>query len=214
MVAAVEFAARKLGAEWRTGEAARVALDRDRVQAVQTPTTTIPCDGVVVAGGAWTTEVAAAFGLRSGVRPMRGQIVHLALDADTGRWPVLQPIRSHYVVPWPEGRLALGATVEDVGFDARATASGMRLLFSEGLRLCPGLGDATFLEVRVGLRPTSDDDLPVLGTVPGHDNVVVASGHGANGLLLGPVSGRVVADVVGGRPPPLDIDKFSPARFV
>jgi D-amino-acid dehydrogenase len=215
MVAALEFAARALGVAWHSGEDARVVHDGDRVRRVETPNAAIPCETVVIAGGAWTTELAAAFGMRTGVRPVRGQIVHLRLDTetDTGAWPVLQPILSHYVVPWAEGRLALGATVEDVGFDPRPTASGLRQLFSEGLRLCPGLADATFLEVRVGLRPTSDDDLPLLGPLPGHDGVVVASGHGANGLLLGPVSGRVVADLVSGLAPSVDVAEFSPARF-
>jgi glycine/D-amino acid oxidase-like deaminating enzyme len=149
----------------------------------------------------------------TGVRPVRGQIVHLELDADTGSWPVLQPIRSHYVVPFRGGRLALGATVEDVGFDARPTAGGLRQLFSEGLRVSPGLAHASFLEVRVGLRPVSDDDLPVIGAIPGAENAYVASGHGANGLLLGPVTGRVVADLVSGRRAPLDVTPFSPGRF-
>jgi D-amino-acid dehydrogenase len=86
-------------------------------------------------------------------------------------------------------------------------------LLSEGLRLSPGLADATFLEVRVGVRPVSDDDLPVIGTLPGAENVYVASGHGANGLLLGPVTGRVVADAIAGREPTFDLTSFSPARF-
>ena len=194
MVAALEFAARSLGVDWRT-ETAQLVVDGNEVT-VETPTATISTGVVVIAGGAWTTELASAFGMRTGVRPVRGQIVHLHLDADTGSWPVLQPIRSHYVVPFRDGRVALGATVEDVGFEVRPTASGIAELFSEGLRLSPGLADATFLEVRVGLRPVSDDDLPVIGALPGAENVYVASGHGANGLLLGPVTGRVVAGLV------------------
>ncbi len=212
MVAALEFAARTLGVEWRS-EAAQLVVDRGQIRAVETPTATITCAAVVIAGGAWTTELASSFGMRTGVRPVRGQIVHLHLDADTGSWPVLQPIRSHYVVPFRDGRLALGATVEDVGFEVRPTASGIGQLFSEGLRLSPGLADATFLEVRVGLRPVSDDDLPVIGALPGAENVYVASGHGANGLLLGPVTGRVIADVVSGRTASVDLTSFSPARF-
>ncbi len=212
MVAALEFAARALGVDWRN-ETAQLVVERGRLVAVESPTATVGCGAAVIAGGAWTTDVARAFGMRSGVRPVRGQIVHLHLDADTASWPVLQPIFSHYVVPFRDGRLALGATVEDVGFDVRPTAAGLRLLFSEGLRLSPGLADATFLEVRVGLRPVSDDDLPVIGGLPGADTVYVASGHGANGLLLGPVSGRVVADLVGGRTPAVEIADFSPARF-
>ena len=114
-------------------------------------------------------------------------------------------------MPWDDGRVALGATVEDVGFDARATAAGLRQLFSEGLRVSPGLAEATFREVRVGLRPVSDDDLPVLGPLPDVGNVHVATGHGANGLLLGPVSGRIVADLVADRRPALDVAAFAPA---
>jgi len=116
-------------------------------------------------------------------------------------------------VPWSDGRVALGATHEDVGFDARATAGGLRQLFSEGLRVSPGLADATFLEVRVGLRPVSDDDLPIIGPLPGAEHVFVAAGHGANGLLLGPVTGRIVADEVASGRLPLDLAPFAPERF-
>jgi D-amino-acid dehydrogenase len=168
---------------------------------------------VVIAGGAWTPALADTFGLRCGVRPVRGQIVHLDVDADTSTWPVLQPIFGHYVVPWHDGRVALGATVEEAGFDTRATAAGLRQLFSEGLRVSPGLAHAGFREVRVGLRPVSDDDLPILGPLPHAPSVHVATGHGANGLLLGPVTGRLVADLVAARTPALDIDAFSPERL-
>jgi D-amino-acid dehydrogenase len=151
------------------------------------------------------------------VRPQRGQIVHLRVDGDragdTARWPVLQPVLSHYVVPWPDGRVALGATMEEVGFDSRPTVGGIRQLLSEGLCLAPGLADATFLEVRVGLRPVSDDDLPILGAIPGVAGAFVATGHGANGLLLGPVSARLVADVVRCDAPALDLAPFAPDRF-
>jgi D-amino-acid dehydrogenase len=199
LVAALEFAARALGVQWRKEAAPPIA--------------SVAADAVVIAGGAWTPSIAAEFGLASGVRPVRGQIVYLQTGVDTSRWPVLQPILSHYVVPWSDGRVALGATHEDVGFDARATAGGLCQLFSEGLRVSPGLADATFLEVRVGLGPVSDDDLPLIGALPGAEHVFVAAGHGANGLLLGPATGRVIADLIADRPPPLDLAPFAPARF-
>ena len=72
---------------------------------------------------------------------------------------------------------------------------------------------ATFVEVRVGLRPVSADDAPVLGALPGWANAFVCTGHGANGLLLGPYSARLVADLVLGRTPPTDINAFGPERF-
>jgi D-amino-acid dehydrogenase len=77
----------------------------------------------------------------------------------------------------------------------------------------PGLSGATLREVRVGLRPVSADDSPIIGALPGHDRVFVCTGHGANGLLLGPVSGALVADLVAGRDPVLDVSSLSPARF-
>ena len=220
MVAALEFAARALGVDWRAGEVTGFTVDAGRVAAVATTGDTIDCGAVVIAGGAWTDVLAAHFGLRGGIRPVRGQIIHLSLAhrgdgtrERTGDWAILHPLSSHYVVPWPAGRVVLGATVEDVGFDARPTAAGLEQLLIEGVRRCPGLADATFLEVRVGLRPTSEDDLPVLGRIPGADNAYVAAGHGANGLLLGPVSGRVVADVVADREPAVDLTAFAPGRF-
>ena len=213
LVAALEFAARRRGVEWLDDDVVRIAVENGRARAVHTANGTITGGAVVVAGGAWTPTLASSFGMRAGVRPVRGQIVHLQTHADTSGWPVLQPILSHYVVPWSDGRVVLGATVEDVGFDARPTAAGLRQLFSEGLKVSPGLAEATFLEVRVGLRPVSDDELPIVGALPTAMNVFVATGHGANGLLLGPITGRVVTDLVMGRPPVVDVEPFSPARF-
>jgi D-amino-acid dehydrogenase len=213
MVAALESAARRLGADWRAADVVAFDVRGERVHAVETADGTVECGDVVVAGGAWTDALASHFGVRAGIRPVRGQIVHLQTGADTEGWPIVQPLFSHYLVPWPAGRVALGATVEDVGFDARPTVQGMGQLFAECRRRYPGLTDATFLEVRVGLRPTSEDDLPVLGAIPGVANAFVAGGHGANGLLLGPVSGRVIADLLDGRDPGIDLAPFAAGRF-
>ncbi len=126
----------------------------------------------------------------------------------------MSPLLSQYIVPWPDGRVVIGATVEpDAGFDARPTASGMRQLFGEMLRLAPGLADATFLEIRAGLRPVSADDAPVLGRLPGWENAHVCTGHGANGLLLGPYSAHLVAEQLVGRAPAMDITPFGAERF-
>jgi D-amino-acid dehydrogenase len=149
LVRALEVAARALGVDWRRGGVERLVVEHDRVVAVEHADGVIASGHVVIAGGAWSPALAHAFGLCCGERPVRGQIVHLDVDADTSEWPVLQPIFSHYVVPWHDGRVALGATVEDVGFDARATAAGLRQLFAEGLRVSPGLANAAFREVRV-----------------------------------------------------------------
>ena len=95
---------------------------------------------VVIAGGAWTPAVADQLSVSIPVAPVRGQIVHVRLEgADTSSWPIVSPLLSQYILPWPDGRLVVGATVEpDAGFDARVTAAGMRQLFGEMLRLAPG----------------------------------------------------------------------------
>lgn len=171
-------------------------------------------DAVVVAGGAWSDEFADALGLEIPVEPQRGQIVHLAVDADTGDWPIVSPFRHKYVVPWPDGRVAVGATREDgTGFAPQATLAGLHDVYGEALRVASGLRDAEPVETRVGLRPVSRDGLPVLGRVPGVNGAYLATGHGPTGLTLGPYSGRVVADLVRGVEPDTDCSAFDPARF-
>jgi D-amino-acid dehydrogenase len=171
-------------------------------------------DAIVIAGGAWTGRVAEQLGVTLPVGPQRGQIIHLGVgEHDTGAWPIVQPVFGYYMVPWADARVAVGATVEDAGFAADVTAGGVHEVLRETLRVLPGLATATVREVRVGLRPVSADDSPILGALPGIPNVFVATGHGANGLLLGPISGALVADAVCGREPLLDLRPFSVERF-
>jgi glycine/D-amino acid oxidase-like deaminating enzyme len=176
----------------------------------------VDADAVVIAGGAWTRRLGAQLGVQLPVGPLRGQIAHLLVpEHDTAHWPIVQQVYGHYMVPWDDHRVAVGATVEDAGFAADVTAGGVHEIMREALRVMPGLAGSTLREVRVGLRPASVDDMPLLGPLPGVAGVFVATGHGANGLLLGPVSGAIVADLVLGRSLNLDLDltPFSPARF-
>ena len=190
--------------EVRAGSPAAVVVDGEEIRA----------SAVVIAGGAWTRRLGQQLGVQLPVDPVRGQIAHLGVAGhDTGSWPIVQQVYGHYMVPWADHRVAVGATVEDAGFAPAVTAGGVNEIMREALRVMPGLAGATLGEIRVGLRPTSVDDVPVLGLLPGVANVFVATGHGANGLLLGPVSGAAVADLVLGKGPALDLAPFSPARF-
>ncbi|HTK14952.1 MAG TPA: FAD-dependent oxidoreductase, partial [Acidimicrobiia bacterium] len=190
--------------EVRGGSSAAVVIDGEQVAA----------DAVVIAGGAWTRRLGDQLGVQLPVEPLRGQIAHLGVaEHDTGAWPIVQQVYGHYMVPWSDHRVAVGATVEAAGFSDDVTAGGVNEIMREALRVMPGLASATLGEIRVGLRPTSPDDSPLLGALPGIDNVFVATGHGANGLLLGPVCGKLVADVVRGKDPQVDLQPFSPARF-
>ena len=175
--------------------------------------TRLPADAVVIAGGAWTPAVAEQLNVALPVVPMRGQIVHLDVAThDTSSWPIVQPVFGYYMVPWADAHVAVGATVEDAGFSADVTAGGVHEVLRETLRVMPGLASASLREVRVGLRPVSVDDLPFIGPLPGTPRVHVATGHGANGLLLGPFTGKVVADLVLGIDPGVDVTPFAPDR--
>ncbi len=194
-----------------------VERDGDRVTALRVGDDVISCHALVLAGGAWSSSAGRWLGLDLPVTPTRGQIVHVVVpgaDANTSdSWPIVQPVLNFYLVPWPGGRVACGGTFEpEAGFDVRPTAAGVRDLMRECLAIAPGLAGATFTEVRVGLRPTSADDRPLLGAAPAWENVHLCTGHGANGLLLGPFSGALVAAGVLGQPPGT-LTPFSPTRF-
>jgi D-amino-acid dehydrogenase len=178
----------------------------------------VDCTSLAVAGGAWTAAAGEWLGRDLPVGPTKGQIVHLGVEAESGSWPIVQPLLTHYLVPWPGGRVACGGTFETgAGFSVTVTAGGLHELLRECLLVAPGLQGATYLETRVGLRPTSSDDSALVGRLPGWGNVWVATGHGANGLLQGPYSARVLAHAMAGVSLPADEpplpDAFDPARF-
>ena len=214
-------AARDRGVAMVAMEAIGVERRGDRVTAVLGPDMTVPCGAVVLAGGAWSGRARSWLDVELPVMPTKGQIVHVVLpgaersDGDlppSERWPIVQPILNFYLVPWSGGRVACGGTFEaDAGFDVRPTAAGMRDLLRECVAIAPGLGEATFAEVRVGLRPMSADDRPLLGPVPTFANVHVCTGHGANGLLLGPYSAALVAGAVTGRRAVAELPYAGPA---
>jgi D-amino-acid dehydrogenase len=175
---------------------------RGMVRGVTTPEGTVTTTAVVVAGGAWSDHMAAMLGVRLPVTPLKGQIIHLFLPGTDSRgWCIVQPVLGFYLVPWPDGRVACGGTMEAAaGFDHRPTADGVHQLLRECLRSAPGLAQATVGDIRVGSRPATPDSRPILGRLPGCSNAFVATGHGSEGLLLGPYSARLVASSVLGEP--------------
>ncbi len=195
---ALQAAAERRGVLWRQGTVTGIirAPGAGRVRAVRTDRGDIPAGAVALCSGAWTEELAGDLQVALPVGPLKGQIVHLRLpDVDTSKWAIVQPVLGFYLVPWPDGRVACGGTMEAAaGFDHRVTADGVHQLLRECLRTAPGLGAAELVEVRVGSRPVSADGIPLVGAVPGWSNAFVATGHGAEGLLLGPLSAAVLAD--------------------
>lgn len=182
---------------------------------------TLTAGAAILASGAWSGTLTETLGLRLPVFPQRGQILHMRLPGrETARWPIVVGFHSHYILTFPQDRVVAGATREsNSGFDPRMTAGGVREALDEALRVAPSLADATLDEVRVGLRPASPDGLPLLGRIPGHEHLYVATGHGASGLQLGPYSGALVADLALGQSSTpglsvdLDLAPYSPTRF-
>jgi D-amino-acid dehydrogenase len=167
---------------------------------------------VVIAAGAWSAELAGPLGIVLPVEPQRGQIVHLhAPAAVDAQWPIVEGLRGHYILPWPSGRVVCGATRETgSGLDPTLTLTGCEEVLREAHRLAPGLAQARIVEWRVGLRPLSTTGRPLVGSVPGLDNVHLATGHGPNGLLLGPYCGMLLAESLATGRRPADLALLAP----
>ncbi len=217
LTAALRRAAEASGLTARETGAEGLRIDNDAVTGVVTDAGAVSAAHVVIAGGAWSHAFGRQLGVQIPVEPQRGQIIHLGLPdtADTSSWPIISAVRGHYMVPWPDNRVVVGATRETgSGFDARTSAAGVREVLGEALRVAPGLAAAEIREIRVGLRPYTQDLLPVLGDVPGRRNVYLATGHGPTGLQLGPYSGKLIADLILNRDLPVELDAYRITRFL
>lgn len=211
---ALRTAAAIEGAEIRDGDVERLEIGNSAVRGAVVDGETVTATDVVIAGGAWSTAFAAQLDVSIPVTPQRGQIAHLDVDGETGAWPIVTAFHGHYLVPWSDGRVAAGATRESgSGFDPTTTVAGVQEVTSEALRVAPGLSDAGFSEIRVGLRPATADELPVLGPVPTVDGVHLATGHGPTGLTIGPYTGKLVAQRVRGETPDRSIEPYGLDRF-
>jgi glycine oxidase len=187
--------------------------DNAHVMGVQTPDNCFSCGHVVVAGGAWTEAIGSWLHAALPVFPIRGQILALACLPP----PMTHTLYTHegYLVPKTDGRVVVGATEDRAGFDARPTVRGVAFLLDAAARLMPSLAQAAFDSAWAGLRPASADGLPILGPLPGWENVHVAAGHFRNGILLAPITGEIVAQSVLNRAPhpllaPFHADRFAP----
>ena len=166
---------------------------------------------VVMAAGSWSGAIDVDGVLPLPVRPVRGQLVALS-------WPSVSPRHTLwgpgcYAVPWPDGTLLVGATVEEVGFAEQPTAGGVQGLLNAITELTPDAAGATFTGVRVGLRPATPDDRPIVGASTRVEGLVYATGHYRNGALLAPLTAHAVADLIGGHPLDAAWEPCAPARF-
>jgi glycine oxidase len=206
---ALAAAAEAHGASINRGVAVGVTASTQEVS-VQTHSERFDADMVIVAAGSWSGRVGVGEPPVP-VKPIRGQLLHLACAAP----PVSRVIwgSACYMVPWNDGTLLVGATVEDVGFDERATATGVHDLLHHASVLLPAAADAGFDGVRVGLRPAAPDELPIIGRSARHPRVIYATGHYRNGVLLAPLTATLVADLVLEDRSAPELRITSPGRF-
>jgi glycine oxidase len=208
---ALARAAASRGATLRQGTAVAGFPRRgSRVVAVRTSDgDTIAADCVVLAAGPWTRRLGRKLGVDVPTRPMRGQM--LAYRSTAVRHTLWG--EDGYLVPKAGGFLFAGATVEDVGFRCKNTRRGLAGLRRMARSMVPALRYAEVASVWAGLRPGSPDGLPILGTLPGWDNVYVATGHFRNGILLGPITGRLIARLITEGGSEIPLEPFAPSRF-
>jgi len=209
LTAALAAAAAAAGAVFRdsrvtgvgaTGDVAEIATDSGGVEQF---------DRVVVASGAWARLLDLEGAVRLPIRPIKGQLLRLR---------GLRPSRllwgpTCYVVPQATGDLLLGATMEDAGFDERTTVSGVTRLLTAAMGMVPAIAQGEFVEARAGLRPATADNLPLVGYAQRSKAIVYAVGHFRNGVLLAPLTARILADLILEEVSDPALATLSPARF-
>jgi glycine oxidase len=185
------------GAEVRTGApVAGFDVHSGDLQGVRLAGERLAADFVVLAAGPWTGGLATQLGFEVGISPRRGQLVALRPAAR-----LLERILTwagFYAVPKPDGSIVVGSTEEDAGFDALPTVAGVEVLLEVAQQLVPALGAATLERVWAALRPATEDGQPLIGPVESHPNLILASGHNRNGILLAPATAELVAEAIGG----------------
>ncbi len=213
LVVAYAQAAAGAGVALLTGAAvSRVIVEDGYARGVVVEGERYDADAVLLAAGAWTEALVASFGGRLRVEPRRGQMIAL------GHVPPVLTYAIHgddvYLVPRPSGELLIGATVEKVGFQRAVTAAGVAGLLSVAMRLVPGLANLPISRTWYGFRPWAPDSLPILGPWPGIQGLFIATAHYRNGILLAPITARLMTECMTHGRPSLDIKDFLPNRFI
>jgi glycine oxidase len=215
LIGALSHAARLAGAVTSTPvEVVEVSRRRGGgVSARCSDGTAIDADIAVVCAGSWTGRLRVSNAGRLPVRPVRGQLLALRWAESRRRPAHIVWGREAYCVPWSDGTLLIGATMEEVGYDERSTVEGVSSLLEGAVRLLPEARRAELTDVRVGLRPAAPDGLPIVGPLRDDPSIVVATAHFRNGILLAPLTAAAVARFVceGVRDDLLDI--ANPDRF-
>jgi glycine oxidase len=201
LMRAALVAARNSGIEIRGHSAMKEIRASDRAVEVLIQSSTLTAASVVDCRGAWSEPP---------VRPRKGQMLYVQPPGTLLQHVLRAP--EVYIVPRSSGKILIGATVEDVGSDKTVNPSAIRQLLVAATKYVPELASAAIIQSWAGLRPGTPDDLPILGATD-TAGVYVAAGHFRNGILLAPITAKIMADLLNGHPSRLDITAFAPSRF-
>ena len=215
LLGALRTAGERAGVGVRRTRAHRVVETSGRVTGLETDDGVLEASRVVVAAGAWSASLHPA--LDGLVRPVKGEILRirarrLSLPPPTRTVRAAVSGRAVYAVPRDGGRLVLGATQYEVGFDADVTVGGVRDLLHDAETVLPGIADYALEESQASFRPGSADNLPLLGAV-GPEGLFAATGHGRNGILLTALTADVLADALSDRALPAVAVPAAASRF-
>ena len=210
LIAALEAACKRLRVQRIAAGVSQFTASGGRITGITTTSGTLTCDQVIVTAGAWSPHLIEPLGLHLPIAPVKGQLLHVHPAIPVLRHTVFT--EGLYLVPRASGDLVIGATEEpECGFDTEVTKAAIDGLVANAAKLIPRLAHAPRVESHAGLRPVTPDKLPCIGRIPHVENLIVAAGHGRNGILMTPITAQIVADLAirGIGPPAL----VSPERF-
>src|ERR1041384_1761252 len=209
---ALEVAIKRVGVEVIEGaEVSALTTERGRVTGVASGGTHWDAGTVILAAGSWSSSLLESVGLNIAITPARGQM----LAVRGSRAPITRVLHSSsvYIVPRNDGRILIGATVEYAGFHKAVTAGAINQLLTSAVELMPSLTTFEIIETWSGLRPDTSDHLPIIGT-SGIDNLLLATGHFRNGILLAPLTASLIAEFLNGNREPVELRYFSIDRLL
>ena len=217
LVSAAIAAAKRRGVDFSSGDQVlSIEVDSGKTSGVCTNKTTFAAPVVVNCAGAWSSQVRAHADTSSAMptlptRPVKGQMLCVVTPQKEFIHHVIRT-PDVYLIPRSDGRLLIGATQEEAGFDKQTVPATIQKLHHSALDIAPALAGARILEAWAGLRPGTPDNLPILGPteLPGY---FVATGHFRDGILLAPITAQIMAQVITGETPAFDLAAFTIARF-
>jgi glycine oxidase len=212
LVSALVRANEELGVQLMTGSSVHALwIEHEKVRGVETSNGMLSAPVVVVAAGAWSTLINSTVAPPFQIEPVRGQMLCFEARPQIARHVIYSSLG--YLVPRRDGRVLAGSTEEHVGFDKRVTIAGSDAIRSMAREIAPGIAALPMIDSWAGFRPRAKDGLPVLGSSAAVAGLFYATGHYRNGILLAPITGKVIADMIVDGIMPANLAVFSPNRF-